>query len=57
MSTDYEVELFFNDLDSNMYTTGGASVVMTVKADDYKTAELIAERLQKVLGSDHYEIT
>lgn len=55
--TDYEVELFFNDLDSNMYTTGEASVVMTVKADDYKTVELIAERLQKVLGSDHYEIT
>lgn len=54
--TEYEVELFFDDLDSNMYTKGEASVIMTVKADDYKTAELIAQRLQNVLGADHYDI-
>lgn len=52
--TTYQVEFVFRDIDSNMYTEGQGVVMLEVKADDLRTAMLVAERVRKVLGADHY---
>jgi hypothetical protein len=49
----YKVEFVFRDIDSNLYTNGEGSVVLEVKADDLRTATLIADRVCKVMGADH----
>lgn len=50
----YKVEFVFNDIDNSLYTDSQACVVIEIRADDYTTAILVANRMEKVLGSDHY---
>lgn len=52
--TSYRVEFVFTDIDGNMFTDGEANLVMTINADNYTTAVLLAEHLQKTLGADHH---
>ena len=49
---EYRYEFVFNDIDSNMNTQGEGSVELKINADDFYTATLIADRLQRVLGAD-----
>ena len=48
------VEFVFTDIDNSLYTSHRASVIMEIQAEDPKTAHLLAERLQRLLGADHY---
>ena len=51
--TTYRVEFVFTDIDDTLYTDKESSVAMSINADDYTTAFLLANHLQKVLGADH----
>lgn len=51
---EYRYEFVFNDIDNNMNTHGQGIVRLDIAADDQRTADLIAERIQKVLGADNF---
>lgn len=53
--TPYMVEFFFLNIDNSLYTPEQASVTLEIKADNLTTARLVADRLEKVLGSDCYK--
>lgn len=52
--TSYQVEFVFTDIDGNMFTDGEANVVMSINADNYATAFLLANHLLKIFGADHH---
>lgn len=53
--TEYRYEFVFGDIDDNMNTQGRGIVKMDIVADDLRTANLIAERIQHVLGADTFQ--
>lgn len=50
----YKVHLVFANLDNFMGTNERAEMTVEIKSDDERHADLLAERLVKVYGADHY---
>jgi len=52
----YTVTLHFTNLDNFMGTDEQASMTIAINADDERHANLLAQRLQKVMDADHYQL-
>lgn len=53
----YLIKLYFSNLDENLHTKYQAHIAFPdTFADNEEHAKLLAERLEKVLGADNYEV-
>jgi len=51
-----KVKFTFTNVDNSLYTKEECSVIMDIEADNEQTAFVLAQHLQKVLGSDYFNI-
>ena len=52
----YKLEIFFTNLDNSLYTDEEASMTMSIKADNYAHAVMLALRTMKVFDADRYTL-
>lgn len=52
----FEVTLYFTNLDNFMGTDQKATMAISIKSDDFTHAHLLAQRLQKVMDADHFDV-
>jgi hypothetical protein len=52
----YALKLYFTNLDENLNTKHQAAAVFDIWADTEDHAELLAQRMEKVHGADHYKL-
>lgn len=49
----YEIELYFTNLDNSLYTDSEAILSLQFRADDRQHADLLEQHLQRVFQADY----
>ena len=52
----YKLEIFFTNLDNSLYTDEEASMTMSITADNYAHAVMLALRTMRVFDADRYDL-